>query len=584
MVKCDATRKNKDDFVPATQLNPLSEKEGQFRSDARNTKNASGLIAYILRNPAGFISNPQSAQNIFNDSDFAAAHAYFSKQDKSRYVFAVSSALFHSRCSNLDLRLYASGMTEYRQSRFWPFWYASELSVAEAKTADRIEGYLLDLWNAPKSARWTPGMFYQTGRLEVEDRHQIGEMFFFKCVLPVRRSVSRKPETITFAFDSNTQSFYTINARVRYWESEHRFRFVEFIAPKLTPPNLQKFLAKNSPRQWKVLFVLDRHIGDNLSLFSTHLGYLAKLAQFDLTLDASMCPFFQKAPSDITNRFFSGKGIKFLESFPARRDDYDLVFDPYDWLAGMFELKPQNDSGAVSIVSGIEYSRFCLNKERRDILDIHMSSLKRMGIASCHEPIPEFVRYQITSEERTQNRKKARASLLCNSPKKQTAKIVSIFPYGLCAERRYPVEALQAVIQTLLRDPDIHIVIAGTSYDTPEMALTIRTEWHDMNRSSEQRIRLFSDEPLANLIDLMLASDVVVSMDSGPLHLARSLRVQPIGLYTKKVNDIAALMYFPWLVEDGTADVLKPNFNDDHVNPAHLSSAIQKRLNFLPLD
>jgi ADP-heptose:LPS heptosyltransferase len=584
MVKCDATGKNEDNVVRATQLKPLSEKEEQFEFDARNPTKTSGLIAYILRNPAGFISNPRSAQKLFNESEFAAAHAYFSEQNPSRYVFAVSSALFHNRCQNLNLRLYASDMTEYRQSRFWPFWYASDLSLAEAKMSDTIEDYLLNLWNAPKSTRWTPGMFYQTGSLEVEERCQIGGLFFFKCVLPVRRSVSKKPDTITFAFDSDTQSFYTINARVRYEESEHRFRFVEFIAPKLNPPDVRKFLTKNSSRQWKVLFVLDRHIGDNLSLFSTHLAYLAKLTQFDLTLDASMCPFFQKAPREITNRFFPNNSVKFLEFCPARREDYDLVFDPYDWLAEMFDLKPQNDSSAVSIVSGLEYSRFCLNKERRDILDIHMSFLKRMGIVSHHESIPEFVRYRITPEERGQIRKKTRASLLSDSPKKRTAKIVSLFPYGLCAERRYPVEALQAVIQTLLRDPNIYIVIAGTNYDTPEMALTIRTEWQDIGQSSERRIRMFSDEPLANLINLMLASDVVVSMDSGPLHLARSLRVQPIALYTKKVNDLDALLYFPWLVEDGTADILKPNLDDNHVSPAHLASAIQKRLNFLPLD
>ena len=582
MVKCEATGKEDNSVVKSTSLILHTEENEQLELTAHNPEK-SGLIGYILRNPAGFISEPNNTVNLFNDSDFAAAHAYFSEQKLDRFVFSVSSALFHSRYPKLGLRLYASGLTEYRQSRFWPFWFASELNLTEAKTADIIEDYLLDLWNSPKGQRWTPGMFYQTGFLEVEDRQQIGEIFFFKCVLPVRRSVSRKPDTITFAFDSDTQSFYTINARVRHAESEHRFRFVEFIDPKLAPPDLRKFATKNEQKQWKVLFVLDRHIGDNLSLFSTHLAYLSKMAQFDITLDASMCPFFHNASPEVINRFFPRKGVKLLKDLPAHKADYDLVFDPYDWLSDMFDLKPQNDSCALSIVSGLEYGRCCLNKQRRDILDIHMNSLKNMGFISQQEPTPEFVRYLITTEERTSLRNKSRARLLCDFLKKRTAKIVSIFPYGLSEDRRYPVEALQSVINALLRDPDVQIVIAGNNFDTPEMALTIRSDWQDYNQPSIHRIRLFSNEPLANLIELMFASDVVVSMDSGPLHLARSLRVHPIGLYTKKVNDEESLTYFPWLVEDGTVDVLKPNIGDEHVNPAHLSSAIQKKLNFLPL-
>ena len=583
MVKCDATGKEANSFARSSKFVSRTEENRQLEFDAKNPT-TNGLIVYILRNPAGFITEPKNAAKFFTDSDFAVAHAYFSEHKLDRFVFSVSTALFHSRYPKLGLRLYASGLTEYHQSRFWPFWFTNELNLVEAKTIDTIENFLLELWNSPKGERWTPGMFYQTGFLEVEDRQQIGELFFFKCALPVRRNVSRKPDAITFLFDSDTQSFYTINARVRYAESEHRFKFVEFIEPKLAPPDLRKFLSKDCPRRWRVLFVLDRHIGDNLSLFSTHITYLSKLAQFDITLDASMCPFFHKAPQEVIDRFFPGMGVKLLETLPANKADYDLVFDPYDWLSDMFDLKPQNDSCAVSIVSGLEYGRCCLNKKRRDILDIHMNSLKHMGFVPHEEPVPEFIQYRITTEERASIREKSRAALLRNSLKKRTAKIISIFPYGLSENRRYPVEALQSVITVLLRDPNIQILIAGNDFDASEMALTIRHDWQDNNQQSERRIRMFSNEPLANLIELLLASDVVVSMDSGPLHLARSLRVQPIGLYTKKVNDEEELTHFPWLVEDGTADVLKPNIGAEHVNPAHLLSAIQKKLNFLPFD
>jgi hypothetical protein len=564
-----------NDFVK-TGLQNLHANEG-----ARTNKAASGLISYILRNPVGFMSQPESAKDIFRDSDFAEAHNYFSAQQSDRYVHTVSTVLFHDRYPKLDLRLYASGMSEFRQSRFWPFWLAHELTSSEAQQSDVVADYLLNVWNeAGNKEQWATGMFYQTGFLEIEEQLQIGEVFYFKCLLPVRRSGARKPDTLTFAFDSETRGFYTINARVRHEEAEHRFRFVEFIEPKLNPPDLRKFLAAGTPKQWRVLLVLDRHIGENLSLFSTHISYLSKIPQFDLTLDASMCPFFHKATHHEIERFLPGTKVKMLESLPADRADYDLVFDPYDWLTEMFDLKPQNDSGVPSIVSGLEYGRCYLHKRRRDILDMHMSSLKRMGIVPANEPIPEFVRYKIGLAERASIRQKARAKLLHNFPGKNSAKIVSFFPFGLSDDRRYPFQRLQTVIRALLNNPNVSVVIAGTDYDTPEMAMTIRSDWRDLDQRYKDRIRLFSNEPLPDLIGLILASDAVVSMDSGPLHLARSLRVEPIGLYTGKVNDDKKLIAFPWLVEDATAEVLKPAAREKHVFPDQLVSAIRKKLNY----
>ena len=110
------------------------------------------------------------------------------------------------------------------------------------------------------------------------------------------------------------------------------------------------------------------------------------------------------------------------------------------------------------------------------------------------------------------------------------------------------------------------------------MVTAIRSEWCGVNHPCRHRIKVYFNEPLSNLIQLMLASDVVVAMDSGPLHLARALRVNPIGLYTGKVNDPKLLISFPWLVEDNTAEVLRPESNKDHVFPGPILRAIQKRL------
>ena len=93
-----------------------------------------------------------------------------------------------------------------------------------------------------------------------------------------------------------------------------------------------------------------------------------------------------------------------------------------------------------------------------------------------------------------------------------------------------------------------------------------------------KNVRMCYNEPLSNIMDLMIASDVVVAIDSGPLHLARALRVKPIALYTGKINDPETFTTFPWYAEDGTIEPLKPWPPDTHVAAEEVLMAIERRL------
>ncbi len=539
----------------------------------------SALIEHIQANPASFVWNPLPTIKHFTERDFASAYNYFASDFPDRQVYAVSHDLFHRQNARLDSELRARGLSDYGRNRLWPFWDARTfLSEADAQDLQATEAALLDFWNSPPGEQPSAAMHFQTGYMQAEKRFQLGGLHFFKCLLPVRASIGRHPSHITLAFDSKTRGFYSLNARVRFEDPEPRFRYIDFVRPDLSPPAVRQFLAPGSKNQWKVLVVLDRHIGDNLSLFTTHVPFLAAVPNFEVTVDASLCPFFRNVPSQVIRRFLPGAAVNVIDKPPPNRADFDLVFDPYDWVADSFHLKPQNDSGAISIVSGIELARCHLHKRRRDILDIHMQALKRFGVAPLDATTPEFLRYAIAPAERHSVRQTTRQELLRTA--RRDAKIVAIFPFGLTPDRRYPTERLQSVMRALLNDPRIHLVLAGTDFDTPEMVLSAHSDWPGVVHPCNHRVTVYFNEPLEQLIGLMLASDAVVCMDSGPLHLARALRVNPIALYTGKVNKTEEMLSFPWFVEDGTAEILIPDRSDasGHVLPDMILHAVENRL------
>lgn len=534
------------------------------------------LVQYIRQNPASFVLSARADLPNLTDSELEQAHRFFSKDDPRRHVYSVCSEFVHSRCPNLDSALLHNCISEYSSSRFWPFWNASDLSDAECVDDERVCDYLMELWNEDKSYRYYPSVFCETGFPRLERKLTQGNFFFFKFTLPAYESALKRPSSIALAFDRRAKAFYSVNSRIQSAEPEFQFKQIEWIPPRQIPPRLQPLLTRGEERQWKILFVLDRHIGDNLSLFTTHLKYLSKFSQFDLTLDVSMCPFFNNVQQHILRFLPENAEVNVAEVLPASRAEFDIVFDPYDWVTGAFWQKPQNDSTATSIVSALELASCQFHNKRRDILDIHMSALRRMGVVAETEPTPEFVRYRISNSERGSIRARTRNSIL-RGTSSSSAKIVSFFPFGLTPDRRYHPKRLQIIIERLLQDPDIHVIIAGTQWDTPEMVQAVRTDCPGVGHPCQNRLKIYVQEPLPEVLALMLASDVVVSMDSGPLHLARALRINPIALYTNKVKD-SRYLTFPWLVEDDTVEPLLPDCCEHHVSPGLLLHRIQSRL------
>ncbi|MBF0522644.1 MAG: lipopolysaccharide heptosyltransferase II [Candidatus Omnitrophica bacterium] len=90
--------------------------------------------------------------------------------------------------------------------------------------------------------------------------------------------------------------------------------------------------------------------------------------------------------------------------------------------------------------------------------------------------------------------------------------------------KRWPKENFTRLLESLLKDADAEIVIPGTKEDLgliEEICSPLRIKPHILAGKTN----------LKQLIALMSISDLLISSDSGPLHLANAVGIKTIGLF-----------------------------------------------------
>ncbi len=173
-------------------------------------------------------------------------------------------------------------------------------------------------------------------------------------------------------------------------------------------------------------------------------------------------------------------------------------------------------------------------------------------------------------------RKRGRAWACCGLNNNKTYHIITFFPFGQLTDRKYPTHRLREILRQLSLDRSCVIVLCGSAHDTADIVDIVSGEYEGLDL--DKNLKTCYQQPMPVILDLIMGSDVVVAMDSGPLHLARTLRVKPIALYTDKVNDPERFLAFPWYVDDDTVDALIPPLGDTHVTTDQIVSEIKKRL------
>ncbi len=488
----------------------------------------SNLIQLIEADPVGFIWNPLKEIDRVDLKKVEEAIAYFVDKDD---FFLIDN------------------------ERYWPFWHDQTLSKESEPV---IRDFLVALWNAKAM------LLDQTGIMKISKIWTNGAFYFFECDLNVsmRSNSDIRRDKLVIAFDRVHGGFYSKDARIKYEYADPDcvFRYVESIDGSLKKIDSRTLSTK---RPIKALVVLDRHIGDSLSLFSIHIKYLALHPHVQLTIDMSRCPLLRTASKVVLNKMLPKSGVAHWSDVPLDYGQFDVIFDPYDVVAGVWPQKFSHDSAHVGIVSGLELLKARLKRTRRSILDVHAASLARFPLISKRTVKTEFIRYKDNAVRR----------------KKPRSKIITIFPFGLTPDRKYPPDRLREVIMAVCADPHAKVVLSGSYEDTPGIVDSIIGELGLVGLRETGRVVLQLNKTFDEVIRLMLASDVVVSMDSGPLHIARMLRLNPIALYTSKVNDKEQMKDFLWFVDDGTARCLVPKKGDTHVLPEEVVRTIRGKEN-----
>lgn len=556
----------------------------------------SGLIRFIRKQPNAVMSDPLRVLREFKDrqEDLAAAHSFFSQNRCDRYVYSVCTQYLLRIAPELIKKLRSHGMCGEGAPRFWPFFtiFRSEkgshsLSIEQARCR------LVRDWETPGTPAY---MSYHLGSLKILKSIAVGHIYCYQCttqhkphITRLRFSDKRRYRgSFIIVFDPVTGTYYSMNSRINSTPLKVTERYMEIIDSDIAPPDMQRFASAPKKGMWEVALVLEAHIGDGLSLLSTYAKAFSELKHVHLTVFTSRCELLSTLTKRMLSRAFPTRNITLAGSaFAAHEANaFDLVIDPYDKVQGIFHLKPQNDTGQVSIVSALELAQHAFANKRRDIIDMHMSSVKRFGFASADAKNPEFLRFCYAEREEKDivtRVRKAFAKVCFEKPFAKQMKIILFCPIGLTddEERHYPHRQLGSIIATLLRDRETVVGLAsgGRTADKEEMELALDASGlmsapDDVSR----RVVVFFNENLQAILNVMLACDAIVAMDSGPLHLARCLRRQPLALYTDKVNRKNKFEIFPWFVDDGTVEILKPKIGERHVDPNDIIARLRRRL------
>lgn len=105
---------------------------------------------------------------------------------------------------------------------------------------------------------------------------------------------------------------------------------------------------------------------------------------------------------------------------------------------------------------------------------------------------------------------------------------VNVNASELAVERRWPPECFQQLISSMLEEGECHFVFIGSSNDveyTTDVVKGIASEQHD------RIINLAGQTGVGELLGLLSRCRLLISNDSGPLHLAVSLGVPTVSFF-----------------------------------------------------
>lgn len=168
------------------------------------------------------------------------------------------------------------------------------------------------------------------------------------------------------------------------------------------------------------------------------------------------------------------------------------------------------------------------------------SVLQRYAQAFSHEPVPENLllpQLYLTADEQM----KAVSQLRKIYPALQEKKLVAIHPFATHMNKTWPEESWRQLV-SLLEAHDIPWVVIGAAPDNEA-------------RRWEGRTSFVNTTSLREVMALLAEAQVLVTGDSGPMHLARGVKTRVVGLFGPTVREWG---FYPTIEEGRVLESAEP--------------------------
>ncbi len=272
------------------------------------------------------------------------------------------------------------------------------------------------------------------------------------------------------------------------------------------------------------------HLGD-VVLVSGVIGYFSQRWQcsFDVLTRREWAPLFHHNPyvgELIEADKVSLKGAdlwRFLRDIARGYSQDDVFYDLHGVLRSrLLGAFWRGEVGRYEKM-GLERRLFMLSQGKMGGSALRQSSvLQRYAQAFSHEPVPESLllpRLYLTADEQM----KAASRLRGVYPALQEKKLVAIHPFATHMNKTWPEESWRQFV-SLLESHSIPWVVIGAAPD-------------DEARRWAGHASFVNMTSLREVMALLAEAQVLVTGDSGPMHLARGVKTRVVGLFGPTVRE-----------------------------------------------
>jgi ADP-heptose:LPS heptosyltransferase len=131
-------------------------------------------------------------------------------------------------------------------------------------------------------------------------------------------------------------------------------------------------------------------------------------------------------------------------------------------------------------------------------------------------------------------------------PKLAGQKIIAIHPFTSAPLKQWPLERFKDLAQVLIQEPGLKVAIIGVSDEKIDFA--------------EGVINMINQTSLIELAAFLKRSSLLISSDSGPVHLAAAVGTPVVALFRNDLPGKTAKRWGPW--GNGHIVIEKTNLND----------------------